>query len=208
MSRPHYTLLTPPAAEPISYDEAAEHLRVDSADDAAYIEGLIAVAREYVEGVTGRVSMESTWRVVAPTFDSFEQPTTHHIYRQGIYSYLLGRTPLVSVASVKYYAPDSSDLTTMSAEDYRVITSVEPGILQVIGGSLPSLEDRMDAVQIEFTAGHSSSDLVPATLRHAMKLLVAHLYEERKPVAFASCQEIPHTLRTLIEANRVSGWFA
>jgi len=65
MARPHYTLVTPPETEPITIAQASEHLRVDSQDDITYIESLVSVAREYVDSVTGRVSMVSGWRLMA-----------------------------------------------------------------------------------------------------------------------------------------------
>ncbi len=100
MHRPHYTLVTPPEAEPVTLELASEHLRVDSDDDVAYIEGLLAVAREYVDSVTGRVCGASAWKLIAPTWCSLT----------GGYSvdtFSLYRTPLVSVESIKYYAPGS-----------------------------------------------------------------------------------------------------
>jgi hypothetical protein len=88
------------------------------------------------------------------------------------------------------------------------MAAAEPAAIQKIGNDWPALDDRPDAVQIEFTAGHTPDNPAPAGYLHAMKMLVAHLYEERKPVAFASCNEIPFTLQTLIEAQRIEGRFA
>jgi uncharacterized phiE125 gp8 family phage protein len=198
--RPHYSITTQPITEPITYDQAAEHLRVDSEADMAHIDGLISVAREYVESVTGRATMATSYKLVAPSWlDLIGRYCSDVI---PIY-----RTPLVTMESVKYYAPDASTLTTMSAGDYRVITTTEPGILQIIA-DLPAVDDRPDAIQIEFTAGYSVASAVPATLRHAIKMMVAHLYENRVPVAFAGTYEIPYTLKTLLENNKIGGWCA
>ena len=197
---PHYTLAAPPESEPISYDELAAHVRVDSVDDMEYLQGLISVAREYVESVTGRASLVGTWRVVAKSWKDLIQSDCF-----APYSIPIGRSPLVSVASVKYYAPDSEALTTASSTLYRVITGTEPGFIQFLAEP-PVHEDRPDAIQITFTAGHADPDLTPAVLRHAIKMLACHLYENRMPVAFASCSEIPYTLKTLLENQKVGGW--
>ena len=199
---PHYQLVAAPLSEPVSYDQVAEHVRVDSVEDMEYLSGLIAVAREYVESVTGRASVSGTWRVVAPSW-------AHLIDRNWYapHSIPLYRSPLVSVSSVKYYANGSEAPTTVSSTAYRVITGTEPGIVQFLE-TPPTHEDRPDAVQIEFVAGYSDSDLTPAVLRHAIKLVAAHLYENRVPIAFAQSYEIPFTLKTLLENQKTGGWIA
>jgi len=198
--RPHYTLVTPASSEPITLAQATEHLRVDSTDDIALVESLIPVGREIVEGITGRVALESEWRLIARTWADLcpDSPYT---------SAFLHRTPLVSVESVKYYAEGADTLTTMSAADYAVITASEPGMIH-FKETLPSVEDRPDAIQIEFTAGHTAVEDAPAVLKHAMKMLVAHFYETRTPIAFASSSEIPYTLQFLLNNQRVRGWLA
>jgi len=111
------------------------------------------------------------------------------------------------VQSIRYYAPDSDTLTTMSADDYIVVTTTEPGVIQ-IKCDLPPLDARPDAIQILFTAGYSSPDFIPPGLKHAIKMMAAHLYEQRTPVAFASPSEVPFGLRNLIESQKVGGWSA
>jgi len=196
--RPQYSLVTPPATEPITIDQASAHLRVDSSDDLDYIVDLIAVAREYVEDITGRVCGVSGWRLIAPSWPALVGDSCGSAFS-------LYRTPLVSVESISYYAPDTETLTVMDSGDYRVIIGAEPGMIQIVG-SLPSVDSRPDAIQIEFTAGYADAGLVPAQLRHAVKMLVSHLYENRLPVAFASCQSIPFTLETLISNQKIGGW--
>lgn len=197
--RPHYSIVTRSTLLPVSYGEAADQLRVDSTADMDYIDGLIAVATEYVESVTGRVGSRSTWLVVADSWDALTHGKADEIVK-------LQRTPLVSVSSVKYYAPDATTLTTLSTADYRVITTTEPGIIQPLE-DWPETDDRADAIQITFIAGEQEGCSPPAAWKHAVKMLVAHLYEERKPVAFTSCNEIPFTLQSLIENQRMEGRF-
>ena len=205
--RPQYTPLTSPAAEPISVQQACDHLRIDSNDDLAYIGDLIPVAREYFDSMTGRASAEIQYQLTASTWaDLFDQTPTEALKSvpRDKYSILLFRTPLVSVESVKYYAQGATVLTTMSANDYRVVTTAQPGILQLIVDP-PAIEDRVDAIQITFTAGN---DCPPAMSKHAIRMLTAHFYEQRTPVAFTSVAEIPFTLRAIIDNQRIRGHFA
>jgi len=196
--RSHYSLTLAPDTEPVNIDQASEHLRVDSSDDIALIESLISVAREYVDSVTGRVSSVSGWRLTASAWTDLIGTSQTDVFS-------LHRTPLVSVESISYYAPDAATLTVMDEADYRAITTSEPGAIQITG-DLPDLDARPDAIQIEFTAGYSDPSLAPAVLRHAVKMVVAHLYENRLPVAFASCSEIPFSLSNLIQNQKVGGW--
>src|SRR4030042_5028266 len=54
-------LTTAPAAEPISLDAAKGFLRVDSADENAYIGALTPAARRFVESTTLRALLTQTW---------------------------------------------------------------------------------------------------------------------------------------------------
>lgn len=199
--RPHFATLTPPESEPLSYQSAADHLRVDSEADLQYIEALISVAREYVESVTGRVAYTQTLLVVGDSWKSLMRDRRDNLLR-------IGRSPVQSITSVKYYAPGATTLTTLSTSDYRAVLYAEPAMIQHLDNAWPELDDRPDAVQIEFVAGHSDDNPPPPGYLHAIRMLVAHLYEERKPIAFTSFNEIPYTLTYLIEMQRMDGRFA
>ncbi len=95
--RPHYILASAPVTEPVSLDQATEHLRVDSEDDTAYIESLIPVAREFVESITGRVCGLSTWRLTADSWASATMGCDYDIP--------LFRTPLSPLHRLRYISP-------------------------------------------------------------------------------------------------------
>jgi uncharacterized phiE125 gp8 family phage protein len=56
-------LLTAPAVEPLSLDEARDYLRVETNDDDALIGALIAGARIHVEAQTRRALITQSWRL-------------------------------------------------------------------------------------------------------------------------------------------------
>lgn len=196
--RPQYSITTQPVFEPVTLDQMTAHVRVDSQDDIDYIDGLISVAREFIDSVTGRVSGVTSFKLVAATWEELAQ---------SMWRIPLMRAPLVAVQSVKYYAPDEDSITTMDTADYRVITSMEPGLVE-LKAEAPEVDDRADAIEINFTAGYSESCDIPAAHRHAVKLFAAHLYEQRVPVAFAQSYEIPFTLQALINNQKIGGWIA
>lgn len=197
--RPQYSIASQPASESITLEQVTAHVRVDSTDDQEYIIGLIGVARELVDSITGRVSMSSTWTLTAKTWESLLERSgdTAKIYR----------TPLISVQFVKYYPDGGGTLATMSSADYRVITGYEPGLIQFTG-DLPALEDRPDAIQISFTAGYTHSDMTPAVHKHAQKVIVADMYEQRASIAYGQPYEVKPVLRNLLENQKVEGWSA
>jgi len=203
--RPHYSIVTQPETEPITYAQLSSHVRVDSTDDEAYVTALISVAREWVDKVTGRASIEAEYKLTADSWKSIGD------LRDGIacepLNIQLYRTPLVSVEAVKYYEPDAVALTTMSTDDYRVITGTEPGMISIFQ-NLPTVDDRPDAIQIEFTAGHEDADAVSALQKHAVKLMAATLYENRMPLAPVDLREIPYTLQTIINSIKAGGWLS
>ena len=194
--RPQYSITQQPAAEPITIDQASEHLRVDSTDDISYIASLIPVAREYADSITGRVSAGTRLLLAGDSWCNLSDGNLGMIP--------IFRTPLISVESVSYYAPDATELTVMDSADYRVILSTEPGMVQITG-DFPETDTRPDAIQIEFTAGDCRA--TSAIQKHSIKMLVAHLYENRLPISFASFTSLPYSLDTLLENQRIGGWF-
>jgi uncharacterized phiE125 gp8 family phage protein len=197
----HYKQITPPTQEPISVADLIGFARAgatpEEAAEAAYI---IAAARDHAEGFTGRALMLSGWRVVADGWAGGQ-------ITWGGDQFLIDRAPLVAVSSVKYYAEGETTLTTLAAQDYLVITGTEPGLVQITA-DLPSLADRADAVQIEFTAGHVSADLIPPTLRHAVRLLASHWVLQRGKEGNYDPTAIPDGVRHLLESQRLGGWVA
>lgn len=192
--RPHYSITAQPASEPVTYDEAAEHLRVDSDADKAYITALISVAREFVEGVTGRACIETQYKLTAQSWQAIAG-TGRFI---PIY-----RVPLLTVNAVSYYAPDSETLTSIS--DYRFAETLEPGMVQIIG-NLPAVADRPDAIQIVFRAGYETAEAVRPMMKHAIKIMLSHLYENRAAVAPVELKDVPLSLKNIISNLKVGGW--
>jgi len=210
--RPQYSISIAPTSEPITLAQASDHLRVDSTDDQSYINDLIPVAREYFDSTTGRSSAIATYVLTAATWEDLFNPSRRQSNQRDYadqvteyngYVIPLYRTPLLSVDSVKYYAPDGVALTTMSASEYRVITGAEPGRIQLVN-SPPAIHDRIDAIQITFKAGTATPT---ALSKHAIKMLVGNFYEQRTPISFATASEIPYTLRAIIENQKIGGYF-
>lgn len=163
------TLLTPPSTEPVSVDAAKLHLRVDSDEENTLITTFISAARRHVENMTGRALLTQTWRYDTDTFPRYPQPIR------------LGRAPLQSVTTVKYYNT-SGVLTTVGSSGYIVDTSVEYGeIMLAYGSTWPTARYQRNAISVEFVAGYGDDpEDVPQDLISAMLLMIGHLYANRE----------------------------
>ena len=61
----------------------------------------------------------------------------------------------------------------------------------------------MNAVTITFVAGYGAADQVPDEAKHAIKLILGHLYENREDVSTAPLRAIPQGARNLLWPNRI-----
>lgn len=159
-------LITPPATEPLTLDEAKTHLKIDYTDDDTYISSLITAARTYCEKFQNRAYITQTWELA---LDSFPKSL-----------FQLPLPPLQSVASIKYYGTDNTEYTFDSA-NYYVDTFSQPGrVCLNYSVSWPSTALRpINSVIIQFVVG---GDTVADEVLHAIKMLVADWYERRTPL--------------------------
>jgi uncharacterized phiE125 gp8 family phage protein len=169
-------LITAPAAEPVTLQQAKDHLRVDHSADDTLISGLIAASRVYCEQFTARAFVTQTWELVLDEFPANE--------------ILIPLPPLQSVTSVKYDDADGFE-QTLSALEYTVDDASQPGwIVPAVTGWSPVLFDGINAVRIRFVAGYppgtnSPIDLaanVPQSIKAAMLLHIGQLYDQREDI--------------------------
>jgi uncharacterized phiE125 gp8 family phage protein len=182
-----------PTAEPILLAEAKDHCRVTHAVDDNYLTDLIAVARHHVEQVTARALVNRTLRLDLDDFPACEEIE-------------LDQPPAVSVTHLKYYDSDNV-LQTFSSGSYALDASnIVPRIVLATTASWPTAYERPNAVQITYVAGYGAhGGLVPPPLRHAMKLLIGHWYENREPVVTGTiATDIPMTVTRLLQPYRVA----
>jgi uncharacterized phiE125 gp8 family phage protein len=182
------SVITPPASEPVTLSEAKAHLRVEVSTDDALITALIAAAREHAEAVTARAFLPQT---LEARWD--EWPTT----------LALPRAPVASVSSVKYLDADGVE-QTLSGQDYRVdLASIPPRITPTYGTLWPEAQAVTGAVAVRFVAGYANAGAVPAAIKQAMLLLVAHLYENRAAAVERALTTAPLAYDALLAPYRI-----
>ncbi len=175
------SLVTAPAAEPVTLAEAKLHLRQeDSTADDTLITALIVAARENVEQFTRRALIEQTWKLWLDEF-----PSSGVIY--------LPKSPLRSVVAVTY-VDGAGAVQTLATTEYAIDTAATPGrIYLAYDKSWPSTRAIQDAVRVEFKGGYgTAATAVPEGIKAAMKLIIGDLYENReRTVVGTIANELP-----------------
>jgi len=170
--------LTEPTAEPMEVDEARdEHVRlISDADEHAYFQGLIKVAREHAEGFLRRPLITQDWVLFLDRFPR------HQI--------TVPLPPLQSITTIEYIDTTGA-LVTWAAAEYKVsgqttansnaIRPPRARIRPAWGLTWPTVRGEQDAVKVTFKCGYGDNGkAVPATIKHGMKLIIGELYVQRK----------------------------
>lgn len=155
--------------DPITTSEAKTHLRVEVADDDTYIGALITAARKWVEEMTNTALIDT---VFVEKFDRFPANGGYIELTKG---------PVSAISSIQYI-DENGTLQTWSSANYQTDLTAKPArIMPVWNAEYPSTRTELAAVRITYTAGYgSSATSVPDPIKHAVKLLVSEMYENRE----------------------------
>jgi uncharacterized phiE125 gp8 family phage protein len=182
-------LITAPAAEPLSLAEAKNFLRVEHSDDDAIITSLVSAARNHVEALTRHALIAQTWRLVLDRWPD-----------GGRIAPRIG--PLRALAAVRVFSA-ANEASTIDPEIFVVdaaagILAAPAWSLLVPGRSVAGIE-----LDIEVGFGAAASD-VPQTLLQAIRMLLAHWYDNRGLIAIgSSVAMMPATVNAMISSHRV-----
>lgn len=182
-------LLTAPAVEPVSLAEGKAFVRVEHADDDDIISALIAGARIHIESQTRRALITQSWRL---TRDAW--PASGRIeIRPGPLQTLDAARVLdadgnAATVDLQAFVPDKAASTLAFAP----WSMAEPG--RIASG-----------IEFDVTVGYGDAAIdVPEPLRQAIRLLVAHWYDNRRLTAVGQNVAIlPSTVAALIAPYRM-----
>jgi uncharacterized phiE125 gp8 family phage protein len=184
-------LTSGPAAEPVTVAEAKAHLRIDGTAEDVLIASLILTSRLHIEAALGLALVTQSWKLLLDRWPK-EQTVPLPLH------------PVQAVASVKVYASDGSP-TTVAGSDYLVDAASRPGRLVPSGVSFPVPGKAAGGIEVAFTAGYGAAATdVPAPIRQALLLLVAHWYEHRDPIEIGTdATIIPAAVSELLKPYRM-----
>ena len=176
-------LTAPPAVEPVTLAEAKAHLRAED----TLIASLIITSRLHIEAALGLALVTQSWSYFIDAWPRGPQLS-------------LPLRPVQSIGAVKLYAADET-VTILPADTYFLDGAATPARL-VRQGSLawPKPGRTASGIEIAIIAGYGNSAVfVPAPIRQAILLLVAHWHEHREPVAIGQANaSVPSTVSDLL----------
>lgn len=182
-------LLAAPAVEPLSLAEAKAFLRVETSDDDDVVTALIAAARTHVEAQTRRALITQGWRL---SFDGWLANGRMPIVP----------APLQALAAARVY--DANSVAQM-VDTAAFVLDRGASSLFVAPWALPAPGRAQAGIELDVTVGYGAAAAdVPEPLRQAMRLLVAHWYENRGLVTTGvDYSALPQSIAALIAPYRV-----
>jgi hypothetical protein len=207
------------AVEPVTTADAKLYLRIDPSDttDDAQISALIKAARKYAETYTRRAFISQTWdlwldqipygrdRASLPAWWDGVKQAPVSLLSQAAGVIEIPKSPVISVDSITTYdlsdIGHATDLTTLVIQ----LETTPPIIFPKIGQIWPVPIRPRQGVKVGFTAGYGATAAnVPGDIIQAIKLLVAHFYENRGVMVESRMSEVPFSVRALLDSYRMT----
>nr|WP_316653295.1 head-tail connector protein [uncultured Gellertiella sp.] len=165
-----YILLSAPAAEPLTLADVKAHLRLDGTAEDDVLTSLIRVARDHLERATGLLPITQSHRLC---LDS--------VCEDGVIQLVKG--PVQRIDAIRVYGADGVAAgidPARAAFDRNVL----PARLML---ATPAVSGQaINGIEVDFTAGFGASgNEVPDSIRRALLLHVAGMYEYRGAVPVA-----------------------
>lgn len=186
-----------PAELPVSFEWARRRSRILESvaeEEREDIEFMIQAGTDLAEKIMGRAIVRQVWE---KRLDAFPD-------NGGAIE--LAMPPVMSVDLVTYIDDDAAP-QTLSPACYEVDPQSETAwLVPAYGYVWPVALDKVNAITVEFTAGWAAPGVVPAAIRDAILLYVAHRYENREAVvvyARGAAIEVPLGFESLLEPYRV-----
>ena len=179
-------LITAPTIEPVTIEELAAHCRISGHDDDEYLRSLITAARMHLEKVCWSAFITQTWQY---WWDRFW------------WKMFLPRPPLQTLSWIKYVPPGGGALVTLPTSLYELSAENECNYVRAqYLQTYPITRGYRDDVTAQVIVGYGSTAAsVPLPIRHAIKLLAAHLYLNRGD---GPPEQLPPAIDMLIQNYR------
>jgi uncharacterized phiE125 gp8 family phage protein len=180
-----------PALEPVGLAEAKAHLRFDGTAEDALIQSLIITSRLHIEAALGLALITQSWSYFLDRWPRGGRIT-------------LPLRPVAAIAHVRVWNADGGSVTVDPAGLLLDGQGMPPRLVALDGSALAAPTRAANGVEIAFTAGFGPAPAdVPAPIRHALLLLVAHWHENREPVEIgASATAVPQMVSELLAPYR------
>jgi|SRR5215211_1086505 len=202
-------LISPPAEEPVTVDEAKAFLSEVGGATDPLISALLKASRQTLDGwggKLGRALVTQTWEL---SLDEFP-----------LYEVRIPLGPVQSILSIKYDDEDGIENTVDPGDYYLDNTSYPAWVALNEDASWPSTLGAFNAVRIQFVCGYGGAADVPEPIRQAIILQTASHFRFRGDAVRR--EDVPgvgsveylmsavgqDTIETLIGPYRVGGGFS
>jgi len=186
-------LITAPSVAPVTVTELKAHCRVTFDDDDVYIQALLDAAIMHLEGVAGRKFITQKWKLFLDAWP-------------GGAEIVLPYGDCSAVDSITYKDRDGVQATWASSK-YVVDTDSVPGRVVIAYDESWPAETlyNVNPIEVIFDSGYGgTADDIPEDLKHAIKFLVCHWYENREVITTGTIvAPIPKTVDALIWKHRL-----
>lgn len=200
-------LFTAPSVEPVDLDTAKLHVRQDSTADDALITALIVAARQHVEQDCNLALITQVWDLYLDYFPGNNPAWDPYNWDPRALDIEIPLSPIQTVDSVTSYNDAGAPTVFASSNYFADTVSAPPRIaLSAASSGWPTDLRPINGAVIRFTAGYgAAAAAVPAPLKQAMLLLIAHWYENREQVITSGAQalSVPFGYAELIANYRV-----
>ena len=156
-------------------------------------------------GILRHSSVLRRTKIILPMKFSYPRQTwlSPHFFASLLFLPLLlcgAAPPIQAVASVRLWKLDGTSLTLPASAFFLDGQGLPARLVWQGSGPIADPERSVNGIEVAFTAGFGAAPAdVPATIRHALLLLVAHWYENREPVEIGGEQNaIPPMVSDLL----------
>jgi hypothetical protein len=212
---------TEPASNPVTLAEAKAHLRIDSSAEDSLISNLITAATRWTEDYCDRTFTHTQWTMRLDSFyGAVGSPVQFGLMadgnnlegRQSTVPNLdieLPRPPMVqsgtaTAVTITYTPSAGASTATLATTEYRVDRQSTPGVCRPLYGTTwPSHLMDQNSTTVTWWAGYSADGTsVPAPVKAAVLMLVAHLWRNRETAAEVALTEVPMGTKALLDTIR------
>lgn len=182
--------LTPTGGEPLSLADAKAFARIGGNHDDSLISQLIAAARARIEQMTGLALMARSLRLALR-----EWPLG--VLDKGGLS--LPQRPAISLIAVRLTDGETEeDVTTC----FELETGIAPRLTLAPGQGWVWPRSIHQWIEIDWQAGFASAEAVPDDLVHALKIVVAHEFENRDASDYRAQDRLHDRLKDILQPWR------
>jgi len=192
------TLVTPPETEPVALSTAKAQVRVDWDDEDDLIASYISAARQYCEDICGRAFVSQQWDLWLPQW-----PAGDRLY-----------LPYPPVQTVDYVTYTDATETVNTVDPAIYVANTAGDLAEVVlrfGQIWPvTVLSPSRPINVRFTCGYGDADAVPAPIKQAILLLMAHWYTNREAVVIGrtatASVRVQETLDALLARYRMDSY--